>query len=153
IKNMVCNRCVMVVKAELENMGLHPVHTSLGHVTLEEKKLPKTQMEQLRQRLSQLGFELIDDRRGKLIEQLKNAIVDMVHYSEPITEKHSVYLGRKLNYDYSALSKLFSEVEGVTIEHYIISQKIERVKELLIYDELSLGEIADDMGYSSVAHL
>ena len=150
---MVCNRCIMVVRSELEKLGLHPVNISLGEVTLEEKKLSKEKSEKLQHSLRQVGFELIDDKKSKLIEQLKNIVVELVHYSEPIKVKHSSFISKKLHYDYSYLSKLFSEVEGITIEHYIIKQKIERVKELLVYNELSLSEIADQLGYSSVAHL
>lgn len=153
IKNMVCNRCVMVVKAELEKMGLHPVSLMLGKVVLDEKKLSKDQKKELQHSLQQIGFELIDDKKSKLIEQLKNIIVELVHYAEPTKMKYSAYISEKLSHDYSYLSKLFSEVEGITIEHYIIRQKIERVKELLVYDELSLSEIADRLVYSSVAHL
>lgn len=153
IKNMVCNRCIMAVKDVLQQAGLHPANIALGEVTLEEKKLSKEQHNQLDAALTAIGFELIDNRRGKLIEQLKNAVVEMVHYSDPVKIKHSTYLSEKLHHDYSYLSKLFSETEGLTIEHYIIKQKIERVKELLVYDELSLSEIADRLGYSSVAHL
>lgn len=134
-------------------MGLQPLSISLGEVVLQEAQLTKEQLKQLEQALLPLGFELIDDRKGKLIEQVKNVVVDLVHYSEPVATKHSVYIAEKLHHDYSYLSKLFSEVEGITIEHYIISQKIERVKELLVYDELSLSGIADRLGYSSVAHL
>lgn len=150
---MVCNRCILVIKSELEKQGLHTVNVSLGEVVLLEKKLTSEQTRQLKHSLSVLGFELIDDRKSKLIEQMKNAIVDLVHYSEPTEKKHSVYISEKLHHDYSYLSKLFSEVEGLTIEQYIIRQKIERVKELLVYDELSLSEIAYRLGYSSVAHL
>lgn len=153
IKNMVCNRCIMVVKAALEKLALHPVSITLGEVVLEEKKLSGELLKNLQHSLKGVGFELIDDKKSKLIEQLKNTIVELVHYSEPAKIKLSIYLSEKLNHDYSYLSKLFSEVEGITIEHYIIKQKIERVKELLIYDELSLSEIADQLGYSSVAHL
>ncbi|MBS1774283.1 MAG: helix-turn-helix transcriptional regulator [Bacteroidetes bacterium] len=153
IKNMVCNRCIMVVTAELEKLGLHPLNVTLGEVVLQEKKLPKEHLKNIQQALQQLGFELIDDKKSKLIEQLKSCIVDLIHYSEPIEVKYSAYLTDKLHHDYTYLSKLFSEVEGITIEHYIIKQKIERAKELLAYDELSLSEIADRLGYSSVAHL
>lgn len=150
---MVCNRCIMVVKQAVEGVGLHPLSVTLGEVVLQERKLAKEQHEQLQDVLQPLGFELIDSRKGKLIEKIKNVVVELVHYSEPVATKHSVYIAEKLHHDYSYLSKLFSEVEGITIEHYIIGQKIERVKELLVYDELSLSGIADQMGYSSVAHL
>ena len=150
---MVCNRCVMAVQSVIEQGGLHPVKTALGEVTIQEDALTKEQQAELDERLKAIGFELIDDRKSKLIEQIKNIVVELVHYSEPLNIKYSAYIADKLHHDYSSLSKLFSEVEGVTIEHYIISQKIERAKELLVYDELSLSEIADVLGYSSVAHL
>jgi AraC family transcriptional regulator len=150
---MVCNRCIMVVTSELKKLGLQPLNVGLGEVVLQEKKLTKEQTKALQASLLQSGFELIDDRKSKLIEQLKSIIVELVHYSEPTKVKYSSYITDKLHQDYSYLSKLFSEVEGITIEHYIIKQKIERVKELLVYDELSLSEIADQLGYSSVAHL
>lgn len=150
---MVCNRCVAAVSKLLTDIGLAPVNIDLGEVKLLQNKLPKEQKEQLKAALSASGFELIDDKRSKQIEQIKNVVVEMVHYSEPISIKHSTYIAEKLNQDYTYLSKLFSETEGITIEHYIIKQKIERVKELLVYDELSLSEIAYQLGYSSVAHL
>lgn len=143
----------MVVKAELEKLGLHPVHIGLGEAALQESELNGEQLKKVQEQLAQLGFELIDDKKSKLIEQVKTLVVELVHYSEPLQVKYSAYISDKLKQDYSSLSKLFSEVEGITIEHFIISQKIERVKELLVYDEMSLSEIADIMGYSSVAHL
>ncbi len=153
IKNMVCNRCIAAVKGVLAQTGLHPLSVTLGEAVLEEKKLSKEQTRTLQQALADIGFELIDDKKSQLIEQIKTLVVEAVHYSEPLTVKFSTHLSQKLLHDYSYLSKLFSEVEGITIEHYIISQKIERVKELLVYDELSLSEIAFEMGYSSVAAL
>ena len=150
---MVCNRCITAVRTELGKLGLHPLSISLGEVVTEEKKLSKEQYTKLAHSLQEIGFELIDDKKSKLIERLKNCIVEIVHYSEPTKIKYSAYITDKLNQDYSYLSKLFSEVEGITIELYIIKQKIERVKELLVYDELSLSEIAEQLGYSSVAHL
>lgn len=154
IKNMVCNRCKIVVKAELEQLGFHPVHIGLGEVELAEKEIDKTRLQQLEIRLEAVGFELIDDRKSRTIEKIKNVVIDLVHHNNDTTRlKHSEYISAQLNYEYTYLSKLFSEVEGVTIEQYMINQKIEKVKELLIYDELSLGEIADRLGYSSVAHL
>lgn len=153
IKNMVCDRCKMAVKAELMKLGFHPVSVELGEVELTEHKLVKEQLKAIDNELRKIGFELIDNRVSKLIERLKNAIIESVHYSEPLNIKYSSYLADKLQQDYSYLSKLFSEVEGITIEHYIIKQKTERVKELLVYDELSLSQIADILGYSSIAHL
>lgn len=150
---MVCNRCVAAVASVLKEEGLHLLNIALGEVAIEEKKLGREQKAKLEQKLADSGFELIDDKKSKLIERIKNLVVELVHYSEPSKMKYSVYLTDNLNHDYSYLSKLFSEVEGLTIEHYIIKQKIERAKELLVYDELSLSEIADMLGYSSVAHL
>ncbi len=151
---MVCNRCIMVVKKLLEDNDLHPVAVSLGEVVLQEDAIDDKQQQTIQHALTEIGFELIDDRKQRIIEQIKNAVVELVHHStEQISVKYSVFISEKTGMEYTYLSKLFSEVEGVTIEHYIISQKIERVKELLVYDELSLSEIADNMGYSSVAHL
>ena len=154
IKNMVCNRCKMVVQAELQQLGLHPVHIALGEVELAEKQIPKATLALLESKLQAIGFELIDDRKSRIIEKIKTLVLELVHHSDEATRlKYSEYIAGHLNYDYTYLSKLFSEVEGITIEQYIIAQKTERVKELLIYDELSLSEIADKLGYSSVAHL
>lgn len=151
IKNMVCHRCKLVVKSALEKLDLHPLSINLGEVTIEEEGIdPK----QLTAALKAVGFELLDDRRSKLIEQIKTTLIALVHYSEyKPKRKVSDILSTKLHHDYSYLSNLFSEVEGITIEQFIIHQKIEKVKELLTYDELSLSEIAIQLGYSSTAHL
>ena len=150
---MVCNRCIMVVKSELEKFGLHPVTVILGEVELSEEISPD-QKEELADRFKDLGFELIDDKKTRLIENIKTSILQQVHYSEePLKITFSEYLSEKFHQDYSSLSKLFSEVQGVTIEQYVITQKIEKVKELLVYDELSLSEIALQLNYSSVSHL
>lgn len=150
---MVCNRCKMAVTTELEKLGIHPLVMELGEVEIASS--PSTeQLEQLGNGLERLGFELIDDKRSRIIEQIKNLIVKQVHYAEdPITTNLSDYITSKLHYDYNYLSNLFSGVEGSTIEKFFIAQKIEKVKELLVYDELNLSEIADQMGYSSVAYL
>lgn len=153
IKNMVCDRCKTAVKTELEKTGLHPVSIILGEVELNGKPSPET-MQQLDASLKNLGFEIIDDRKSRLIEKMKNAVVELIHYSDDDRNVNlSHYIGQKLHYDYNYLSNLFSEVEGITLEKYFIGQKIEKVKELLMYDELSLSEIADRLGYSSVAYL
>lgn len=153
IKNMVCGRCKMVVKDELIKFGLHPKNIELGEVEIEEE-LDSKKKKQLDIILQSFGFELIDDKKSRLIEKIKNNIVDLVHYSEDqLHTKFSEYISHKLHHDYSYLSNLFSEIEGTTIEKYFIAQKMEKVKELLKYDELSLSEIADKMGYSSVAYL
>jgi AraC family transcriptional regulator len=155
IKNMVCNRCVMVVKQELEKQGLHPEKVSLGEVILSEDHLTNTQQEKLDAALINLGFERIDDRKARLIESIKNKVIQMIHHTNKVETKFnwSSVLSEALHYEYNYLSNLFSSVEGITLEQYIIRQKIEKVKELLFYDELNLSEIANRLGYSSVAHL
>ncbi|WP_114939586.1 AraC family transcriptional regulator [Mucilaginibacter endophyticus] len=153
IKNMVCSRCKMMVKTELEKAGLQPLSVDLGEV--EVKEAPSTsQLKQLESSLNELGFELIDDQKSRLIEQIKTLIIEHVHYNETQSPlKLSALLTSKLNYDYGYLSNLFSAVEGTTIEKYHIAQRIEKVKELLVYNELNLSEIAFQLGYSSVAYL
>lgn len=151
---MVCHRCKMVVRTELEKLKLHPVNIALGEVVIEEKELSKEQSKNVAEALKTVGFELIDDRRSKLIEQIKTFVIDTVHYKDEQPKKnYSELLSQHLHHDYSHLSNLFSEVEGITIEQYIINQKIEKVKELLMYDEFSLSQIALQLGYSSTAHL
>lgn len=151
---MVCHRCKMVVRAELEKLKLTPVHIDLGEVIIEEKALSKEQSSKLSEALKVVGFELIDNRKSKLIEQMKTFIIQSIHYKEEQPSKnYSKILAEHFHHDYSYLSNLFSKVEGITIEQYIISQKIEKVKELLLYDELSLSQIAYQLGYSSTAHL
>ena len=151
---MVCQRCKMVVQAELEKLGLHPVATELGEVVIEEKQLTKEQRTKLSDALNASGFELIDDKRSKLIEQIKTFIIDIIHYKDELPQQNfSKLISKHLHHDYSYLSNLFSEVEGITIEQYIINQRIEKVKELLVYDELSLSQIAFQLGYSSAPHL
>ena len=153
IKNMVCNRCITAVKQELERLNMAPSALTLGVVTL-EKAPDENQLQQLKEGLSSLGFELLDDEKKKLIEKIKNIIIEQVHYSTSNAEHNfSDIITEKIHKDYSYVSGLFSDVEGITIEKYIINQKIEKAKELLVYNELSLSEIAFQMGYSSVAHL
>ncbi|HEY5408646.1 MAG TPA: AraC family transcriptional regulator [Ginsengibacter sp.] len=153
IKNMVCSRCKIVVKDELIKFGLHPRSVELGEVEVEEE-ISNENKNQLNTILDSFGFGIIDDKKSLLIEKIKNTIVDLVHYSkDQINTTLSQHISSKLHYDYNYLSNLFSEVEGTTIEKYFIAQKIEKVKELLKYDELSLSEIADRLGYSSVAYL
>jgi len=153
IKNMVCSRCKMVVKAEIEKVGLQPVSIELGEVAL--KEAPTTlQLQQLNTAFKALGFELIDDKKTQTIEKIKNIIVTLVHHSDnDIKTNLSTYITAQIHQDYNYLSNLFSEVEGTTIEKYFIAHKIEKVKELLVYNELTLSEIADQLGYSSVAYL
>lgn len=150
---MVCGRCKMVVKSEFEKLGLHTTSVELGEVELQDP-ITENQKEILLKNLQALGFDFIDDKKSKTIEKIKNLIVDLVHHkNNDLKVNLSDYLVENLNQDYSTLSNLFSEVENTTIEKYFISQKIEKVKELLIYNELSLSEIADMLNYSNVAHL
>lgn len=153
IKNMVCNRCIMAVKSELDKLGIEPNDVQLGEVTF-ERELTAQEKEKFSKALVSLGFEMIDDKKSRIIEQIKNIIIDLVHHQDnDIKTNLSELLSEKLHHDYSYLSNLFSEVEGTTIEKYFIAQKIEKVKELLVYDELSLSEIAFRLNYSSVAYL
>lgn len=150
---MVCNRCIMVVKNELEKQGFHVLNISLGEVEIAED-LSETQKAHLDSVLKSFGFELIDDKKSRLIGQIKSSIIEIIHQNESELKTNlSDFLSQKLHHDYSYLSNLFSEVEGTTIEKYFIAQKIEKVKELLVYDELSLSEIAFQMNYSSVGYL
>lgn len=154
IKNMVCHRCIRVVREELEKIGLDVRRVDLGEAEVIGSK--KLNLEKIRSMLDENGFELIEDNRVKTIERIKLAILRLVrhdHEAVPMTMNHSGYLARDLGQDYNALSSLFSSIENVTIEKYIILQKIELVKELLKYGELTLSQIANRMGYSSVQHL
>jgi len=153
IKYMVSNRCKMIVKEELQKFGLHFITIDLGEVEVMEN-IDHEQREQIKLALSKSGLELMDDKKSVLIERIKNVIVEMVHYADEMPKvKSSNYISEMLNHDYTYLSNLFSEATGTTIEHYIIAHKIERVKELLIYNELNLTEISYKLNYSSVAHL
>lgn len=153
IRNMVCARCKMVVARELEALGLHTLYVELGEVEV-DKVLSTEEKQQINDRLRAFGFELIDDKRSRIIEQIKTKVVELVHQKDgELSSNLSTLLSASLHYDYPYLSNLFSAVEGTTIEKYFIAQKIERVKELLIYDELTLSEIAFRLNYSSVAHL
>ena len=153
IKYMVSIRCKMVVKSILLDLGLRHGTVDLGEVEIQENITPE-QLNQLKIRLIKSGLELMDDKKAILVERIKNVIVEMVHYADdPPKTNFSDYLSMKLNYDYTYLANLFSEVKGITIEQYIIFHKIERVKELLLYDELNLTEISYRLNYSSVAHL
>lgn len=150
---MVSIRCKMVVKSELDKLGLHYIFVNLGEVEVRES-INAEQREQLKTAFAKFGLELMDDKKAILIEKIKNVIIEMIHYAdEPPKINYSFYISEKLNYDYTYLANLFSEVQGITIEHYIIAHKIERVKELLLYDELNLTEISYMLNYSSVAHL
>src|SRR5690606_33362554 len=153
IKNMVCSRCKMVVKSELEKLNLSPLSVELGEVEIEQSSINHIKTELLHN-LQSLGFDLIDDKKSKTIERIKSLIIDLVQSkNNQINTNLSDYLSRQLLQDYSTLSNLFSEVEGITIEKYFINLKIEKVKELLMYDEMTLKEIAFYLNYSSVAHL
>lgn len=171
IKNMVCPRCIAAVQQILYRLGIEAENVELGTAVLREP-LSAAQRKSLRLRLQENGFELLDDRRRQLVDKICTEIIERVHYrdsdpalpgpavstgSRTISEDYRVnlsdYLVERCGQDYSALSKLFSEVKGISIEKYYIAQKIERVKELLVYDELSVSEIADRLNYSSVAHL
>jgi AraC family transcriptional regulator len=154
IKHMVCQRCVQAVKAEVERLGLHPLQVTLGEVVLKEEQLPESTLHEFDKGLIALGFERVDDKKTRLITQIKAFVIQQVHHATTNLKLNwSEALKEHLNYDYNYLSSLFSSVEGITIEQYIIRQKVERAKELLVYDELNLSEIADKLEYSSVAHL
>ena len=153
IKNMVSLRCKLIVRSELEKMNLPFTVVELGEVEI-ANDLTSKQQQELKISLLKFGLELMEDKKSMLIEKIKNIIVEMIHYSdEPPMLNFSAYLSEKLDYDYNYLSNLFSEVKGTTIEHFIISHKIERAKELLVYNELTLTEIAEKLHYSNVAHL
>ena len=150
---MVSIRCKMIVKTEFEILGLNYKSIELGEAEL-NGSITESQHAQLKMALLQSGLELMEDKKSVLIEKIKNVIVEMIHYSDELPKtNYSDYLSQKLNHDYKYLSNLFSEVKGITIEHFIIAHKIERVKELLVYNELTLSEIAWKLHYSSVAHL
>lgn len=160
IKNMVCDRCIAAVRDALRRSGVEPVSVALGEALLPQP-CGGTLRTAIRRELEALGFELLEDRRLQLVERIRKPLAErrtvvVVHQPDdgtPLRERLSDYLTRQLGHDYSALSKLFSEVSGTTIEKYFIAQKIERAKELLRYDELSLSQIADSLGYSSAAYL
>ncbi|MGG5507236.1 MULTISPECIES: helix-turn-helix domain-containing protein [unclassified Myroides] len=153
IKNMVCNRCVFMVQQEIEKLGLSIQSIKLGEVELKQE-LSVPEKEALSKALVALGFYLIDDKKSQLITKIKSAIVELVHHRDnELKVNLSDFLSTELGHDYNYLSNLFSEIEGKTIEKYFIAQKIEKIKELLVYDELSLSEIAHQLNYSSVAYL
>lgn len=153
IKNMVCDRCIMAVNQTLKNNGLKPIEVELGKACV-DGDLSSEQREKLRKELKDIGFELLDDKKLRTIEQIKTAIIQLVHYNDNKSQVNlSTYLQDKLHQDYSTLSKLFSEFAAKTIERYYMEQRIERVKELITYNELSLSQIALKMNYSSVAYL
>ena len=150
---MVSNRCKIVVKEVLKEIGLHFIVVDLGEIEIMED-ISAEQREQLKLSLVESGLELMDDKKAILIEKIKIIITEMIHSNDELPEKnYSNYISEKLNYDYTYLSNLFSEIKGITIQQFIIVNKIERIKELIIYDELNITEIAWKMNYSSVAHL
>jgi AraC family transcriptional regulator len=153
IKNMVCNRCILVVKQEFEKAGFTPLAVNMGEVEL-YKQLTEDEIKRIDSQLTALGFEILDDRNRKLIENIKTLLIKQVQSGE--VEEHfglSEFITKHLNKEYTQVSRLFSEVEGITLEQFFILQKIEKVKEWLVYDELNLSEISYKLGYSSVAHL
>jgi len=143
----------MVVKQELKRLGIKCLNVDLGTIEI-KKTISNFQKEQLRKNLKIFGLELLDDNRKILIEKIKGVIIETIHYSdEMLVENFSDYISEKLGYDYTYLANTFSEVKGITIQQFMIINKIERVKELLLYDELNLTEISHSLNYSSVAHL
>jgi len=146
-------RCKKTVKEELKKMGLHYVFVDLGMIEILEN-ISLEQRNQLKVNLLTNGLELLDDKKSILIEKIKNVIIEMIHYSKEFpTANYSEFISEKLDYDYNYLSNIFSEVKGITIQQFIIIHKIERVKELLLYEELNLTQISQKLHYSSVAHL
>ncbi len=153
IKYMVSTRCKMAVKSALDKLGIHHVKVKLGEVEIMEN-ISTEQRDQLKSNLLKSGLELMDDQKAILIEKIKTGIIEMIHLSNELPRINiSTYLSEKIGHDYTYLANLFSEVTGITIEHYIIAHKIERAKELLLYDDLNLTEISYRLNYSSVAHL
>lgn len=153
IKNMVCNRCIMTVESDLKELGIPFRNILLGEIELAES-ITGDQKKKLSKTLNEQGFELLEDKNAALIERIKTLIIEMIHYSdEPPKTKYSVFIAENVHRDYHYLSSLFSSVTGITIERFIIVQKVERIKELLYYGEMNLNEIAYLLGYSSVQHL
>lgn len=153
IKYMVSLRCKIIVKEELNKLGIRHVVVDLGVVDIMDS-ITQEQIDQLKANLNKVGLELLDDKKAILIERIKNVIIEMIHYSEELPKvNYSVYISEKLGFDYTYLSNVFSEVKGITLQQYIIMHRIEKVKELLLYDELNLTEISYRLQYSSVAHL
>ena len=153
IKNMVCLRCKLVVRDELERLGLVYEDVKLGEVTLKDPVAPAS-IEALKLALQRSGLEIIDDKKSQLVEKIKRVVIEQVHYSEePLLENFSSFLAKTLRYDYTYLSNLFAATQGLTLEHFIINNRIEKAKELLIYEDLSVAEIALRLHYCSAAHL
>ena len=152
IKNMVCQRCILAVQEILGDLELTPIHIQLGEVVLAEKPTDR-KLQALKKALEKIGFELLDDARKKEIEKIKTTVIENIHYQEGAKFSFPKLLSRELNKEYSQISKLFSETEGITIEQFVIMQKIEKTKELLAYRQMNLNEISFELGYSSAAHL
>ena len=150
---MVCIRCKMVVKSELERLGFQWESVELGEAVVKDP-VTVDQLKELNEGLRKSGLEIMDDKKSQLIEKIKTIVIEQIHYAEePLDIKFSDFLVSKLHYDYTYLSNLFALTQGITLEHYIISHKIEKVKELMVYEELTISEIAFKMNYSSAAHL
>lgn len=151
---MVCDRCKLVIKTILHDLYLDPISVHLGEIDFGQLCLTTSQISDIKKKIEPLGFELLDDKKGQIIEKIKNIIIEFVHKgTEPVHIKFSEYLKKQVPYDYNYLSNLFSSTEGITIEQYLIHQKIEKAKEFIVYDELNFSEISYRLGYSSVAHL
>ena len=152
---MVCGRCKTAVKQTLEKVGLHPKAVALGEVTLFDNEISEDQYQKLDEILSELGFERINNRKDRIVENIKKTVIDTIYHTNTTSKKPNwpAILTDEIHYEYNYLSSLFSSVEGITLEQYIIRQKIERARELLLYDEINLSQIAIQLGYSSVAHL
>ena len=154
IKNMVCERCVLAIEQLMQELGYHPLLVIMGEVELREDSLAEQEIEQIKQAIEALGFELLGNKKQAQIEQIKTSLIQLIHTDQELQRlKLSDYLTTATGQDYQSLSQLFSSCEGLTIEKYFIQLKIERIKELLVYDELSLTEISYRLGYSSLAHL
>jgi len=151
---MVCDRCILVIENVLNELQLMPIAVLMGEIDFGDSIITPDQLKKFKHKIEPLGFEIINDKKTKLIENIKKHIIKLIQYENSSEKlKLSDYLAKQLHHDYTHLSNLFSTVEGVTIEQYFIHQKIEKTKELLIYDELTLTEISYRLGYSSVAHL
>ena len=154
IKNMVCQRCIQAVKAEAEKLGIHNADITLGQMQFADKQPEVQALETLKSALCNLGFEIIDDKKSRLIERVKTLVIEKIHHNDgELNNNWTELITAELHYEYNYISNLYSSIEGITIEQFIIRQKIEKVKELLFYDEHTLSEIAYRMGYSSAAYL
>ncbi|MGS2739898.1 helix-turn-helix domain-containing protein [Sinomicrobium sp. M5D2P17] len=153
VKYMVSLRCKLMVKQELEKLGLNHISIELGMIETKDE-ITDEQIQKLKENLAMSGLELLDDKKSILVDKIKSVIIEMIHYAEEIPKgNYSDYISEKLGYNYIYLSNLFSEVKGITIQHFIIKHKVEKAKELILYDQLNLTEISYRLHYSSVAHL